>query len=79
MVRPINKSYTFSWRSEMENKIDVEFSIPQDAKQSVKDFIVEKLDDIKNFTGDLLDFPVTDVIEIYWPVIVEIIKGLGLG
>jgi len=79
MIGPIDKTYTFSWRSELERAIEVETSIPGNAKQAVKDFVLEKLGEIKDFVGDLLDFPVSESIDQYWPVVVEILKGLGLG
>ncbi|SIP88290.1 hypothetical protein [Marinobacterium stanieri] len=78
-MRPVDQSFTFSWRSEIEKAINAESSIPSDAKQAIKDFIIEKLDDIKSFSENLLDFPVTDIVETYWPVVVEIIKGLGIS
>ena len=63
MIGPIDKTYTFSWRSELERAIEVETSIPGNAKQAVKDFVLEKLGEIKDeIHVRIRDLPIVDTL-----------------
>ncbi len=58
--------------------IEISRDIPVDAKQAIKDFVQDKFEEIINFETDLIDFPVPEELIDLWPIVIELLKGLGL-
>lgn len=58
------------------DKIKISDHIPEQATDKAIDFVSEKFEQLLNYTGDLLNFPVPDSFADWWPAIVEIIKNI---
>jgi len=48
--------------------------IPEDVKPAITDFIQEKFDELLEHADQLFDFPVPEVINEWWPVVISILQ-----
>ena len=53
--------------------------IPREAKDAVLEFLIEHKDALIDHIESLADFQVPEQIQEWWPIIVEILKSVGLG